>query len=160
MWKDWVAELVDGASNTARTARLAELPSAQDYAHTKHWGRTPSEYAFSTGEVDRWGHRTPGRYLDDRRDLKGTRLKLLCRTGALPVMRRLGREQRPPWPLERSRCYACHTGAVESVSHFLGECRTFAGHSTPCGARSTAASAPYGGMISYVWATRGNAGSC
>ena len=43
-------------------------------------------------------------------------------------MRRLGREQRPPWPLERRRCYACHTGAVESVSHFLGECRAYAGH--------------------------------
>ena len=48
-WKDWVAELVDGASNTARTARLVELPSAQEYAHTKHCGRTPAEYAFSTG---------------------------------------------------------------------------------------------------------------
>ena len=35
-WKDWVAELVDGASNTARAARLTELPSAQDYVHTKH----------------------------------------------------------------------------------------------------------------------------
>ena len=70
----------------------------------------------------------PQQYLDDRNDLKGTRLKLLCRTGALPVMRRLGREQRPPWPLERRRCYACHTGAVESVPHFLCECRAYAGH--------------------------------
>ena len=79
------------------------------------------------GGVDRWGHRNPERYPDDRRDLKGMRLKLMCRTGALPVMRRFGREQRPPWPLERRRCYACHT-AVKTVSHFLGQCRAYAGH--------------------------------
>ena len=75
------------------------MSSAAEYVHTKEWGPTEQQYAFSSGEVGRRGQRTPEAYLDDRTNLKGTRLKLLCRLGALPLMRRVGREVRPPWPV-------------------------------------------------------------
>ena len=64
----------------------------------------------------------PERYLDDRRNLKGTRLKLLCRLGCLPVMLRIGREVKPRWPRESRLCLACDGGEVESVSHFVMSC--------------------------------------
>jgi hypothetical protein len=56
----------------------------------KEWGANPPEYSFSSGEENRIGQHVPERYLDDRDDLKGTRLKCLSRLGALPVMGHIG----------------------------------------------------------------------
>ena len=72
----------------------------------------------------------PERYLDDRRigNLKGTRLKMLCRTGSLPLipplMECVGREVKPKWPREMRTCLACnsYSGAVDDVHHFIMEC--------------------------------------
>ncbi len=57
-----------------------------------------------------------------RDSLKGTRLKMLCRLGCLPLMNRVGREANPPWPREYRTCAACCTGKIEDVHHFVMEC--------------------------------------
>ena len=67
----------------------------------------------------------PERYLDDRHSLKETRLKMFCRIGALPVMRRVGREISPPWPASARVCFTCNMGVVEDVHHFLMECHMY-----------------------------------
>ena len=82
----------------------------------------PEEYAFSSGEVGRLGQHVPERYLDDRTNLKGTRLKMLSRLGCLPVMNRVGREARPPWPREYRTCAVCCSAKIEDVQHFMMEC--------------------------------------
>ena len=64
----------------------------------------------------------PERYLDDRSDLKGTRLKALCRLGCLPLIERVGREAKPAWPRAMRVCQACDMGVVEDVHHFLMVC--------------------------------------
>ena len=99
-WQSMVYEAADSWSDNDRRDRMATLSSTTDYVLLKEWGN-PRKYSFSSGETDRLGQHVPERYLDDRDRLKGTRLKMLCRTGALPVMRRIGRELSPPWPPER-----------------------------------------------------------
>ena len=64
----------------------------------------------------------PERYLNDRTYLKGTRLKLLCRLNCLPVMNRVGREVKPKWQKHDRVCFACGSGAVEDVHHFIMAC--------------------------------------
>ena len=76
------------------------------------------------------GHLVPERYLDDRKDLKGTRLKLLCRVGCLPVMHRVGREVSPKWPKETRTCLACNGGRIEDVKHFILDCPLYDSHRT------------------------------
>lgn len=125
-WRRLVYDMVDKVSDEARSTRLATFPSARDYVEIKEWGRNTEPYSFSSGEVDRLGQYVPERYLDDRSDLKGTRLKLLCRTGCLPVMNRVGRELKPPWPKECRVCYVCNTGVVEDVEHFIMDCPKYA----------------------------------
>ena len=61
----------------------------------------------------------PETYLDDRTQLKGTRLKLLCRLNCLPVMDRVGREVKPKWPKHDRVCFACGSNDVEDVHHFI-----------------------------------------
>ena len=68
------------------------MPSCNTYVVMKGWDRNPKEYSFSSGEEDKLGQQVSERYLDDRRNLKGTRLKMLCHTGSLPLMERVGRE--------------------------------------------------------------------
>jgi hypothetical protein len=83
-------------------------------------------YSFSVGESGKLGQHVPERYLDDRRNLKGTRLKMLCRLGCLPLMNRVAREAKPPWPREYGTCAACCTGKIEDVHHFVMECPRYA----------------------------------
>ena len=91
VWKERAYDAVETVSNASLQFDLLDLPSASEYRRTKTWTRTTAQDAFSVGEANRYGRHT---YLDDRREL-GTRVRLLCRTGALPVMERVGREQRP-----------------------------------------------------------------
>jgi hypothetical protein len=85
-----------------------------------NYGLNPKAYTFSKGEEDKTEQHVPECYLDDRSDLKGTRLKLLCRTSALPVMNRVGREE--GWPKALRTCLACTSGEVEDVEHFVLGC--------------------------------------
>ena len=127
-WKKRVYRAVDDHSNAVRSARMATLPSAATFVGLKDWGHNPKEYSFSSGEVDRLGQHVPERYLDDRDDLKGTRLKALCRMGCLPLMDRVGREAKRRWPKETCVCMGCDMGVVESTQHFIMECPAY---STP-----------------------------
>jgi hypothetical protein len=127
-WRDRVYEAVNTYADSERHNRMLSLPSTAEYSQVKAWGRTSQAYAFSSGEVDRLGQHTPERYLDDRRCLKGTRLKLLCRLGCMPVMERVGREQRPQWPKQCRVCMTCGSGEIEDVQHFLLGCPAYARH--------------------------------
>ena len=101
---------------------MAELPSAVTYTQIKNWEQTPQDYAFSNGEVDRLGQYVPEGYLDDRANLGGVHVKLMCRLNCLPVMDRVGRERTPKWPKECRTCLACDLPVVETVQHFVMEC--------------------------------------
>jgi hypothetical protein len=127
-WKGRVYDAVDAHTDAARHNRMLTLPTAAEYAHVKAWGPTPTDYAFSSGEKSRLGQHTPERYLDDRRRLKATRLKLLCRLGCLPVMDRVGREQSPKWPKHHRVCIACRNAEVEDVQHFMMVCPAYSRH--------------------------------
>ena len=127
-WRTLVHEAVDATSNTERATRMASLPSTRAYSQMKEWGANPIAYSFSSGEDDRLGQHVPERYLDDRGDLKGTRLKMLCRMGCLPVMDRVGREAWPTWPREARTCLVCNRSQLEDVKHLLLECPAYAGH--------------------------------
>ena len=121
-WKTLVYDAVDARSDACRLVSLAGKPSASTYTSIKEWGPNTANYSFSTGEVGRLGQHVPERYLDDRSNLKGTRLKMLCRMGCLPLTDRVGREAKPPWPRDLRTCAACNTGRVEDVHHFVMEC--------------------------------------
>jgi hypothetical protein len=129
-WKRESHAAVDAASNTAREARMRGLTSTATYTKIKDWGTNPKVYSFSTGEEGRLGQHVPERYLDDRADLKGTRLKLLCRLGCLPTMHRVGREVKPPWPKVTRTCLVCNTARIEDVAHFVLDCPAYACHRT------------------------------
>ena len=121
-WKKKVEGAVDAHHDEARAQRMRRMPSCVPYMGMKDWGPTSKEYSFSSGEVGKLGQQVPERYLDDRRNLKGTRLKLLCRTGSLPLMARVGREVSPKLPRDMRTCLACNGGVVEDVHHFVMEC--------------------------------------
>ena len=92
-WRRVSYKAVDAKSNTDREVQMRALPSTATYLKIKEWGTNPPGYSFSSGEENWMSQHVPERYLDDRDELKGTRLTILCRVGALPVMRRVGREQ-------------------------------------------------------------------
>jgi hypothetical protein len=124
-WKDRVYAAVETSSDGARRVEMATLPSASTYLELKEWGVNEPQYSFSIGETGRLGQRVPERYLDDRDCLKGTRLKMQCRLGCLPVMDRVGREAKPPWAKELRVCHGCGAGVVEDVAHFVNDCQAY-----------------------------------
>ena len=121
-WRERVYQAVEAVSDTNRAVRMEGMPSVQAYNRIKHWGTNTMDYSFSTGEEGRLGRLVPERYLDDRTYLKGTRLKLLCRLNCLPVMDRVGREVRPKWQKHERVCFACGSGTVEDIHHFVMDC--------------------------------------
>jgi hypothetical protein len=125
-WKDAVYAAVDASADSDRAVVLSNKPSAAPYISLKEWGPNPVGYSFSVGESGKLGQHVPERYLDDRLNLKGTRLKMLCRLGCLPLMNRVGREAKPPWPREYRTCTVCCTGKIEDVHHFVMECPRYA----------------------------------
>jgi hypothetical protein len=125
-WKTRVYDAVDARSDAHRVVSLTTKPSATTYTTIKAWGPNPENYSAFTGEVGKLGQHVPERYLDDRINLKGTRLKMLCRLGCLPLMERVGREAKPPWPRDLRTCAACNTGRVEDVHHFMMDCPKYA----------------------------------
>lgn len=131
-WKEQCYAAVETTSDAARHQRMrsAEGSATREYTRIKNWERTERSHAFSSGEENRLGRRTPERYLDDRQHLKATRLKLLCRLGALPLMDRVGREASPKWPKHYRTCPMCKRGAVEDVTHFLTTCPAYETHRT------------------------------
>ena len=125
-WKKRVYAAVDQLHDDRRARRMASMSSTAAYSGMKEWGVNKEEYSFSRGESCKLGHQVPERYLDDRTNLKGTRLKMLCRLGCLPLMDRVGREAKPRWQPEMAVCLVCNTGAVEDVRHLMMECPAYA----------------------------------
>ena len=76
-WREIAYTAVEETSDTDRHAHMSAGRGTSAYLPLKEWGSNTTEYAFSSGEEGRLGYRVPERYLDDRQDLKGTRLKLL-----------------------------------------------------------------------------------
>ena len=68
----------------------------------------------------------PEPYLDDRANLDGMHVKMMCRLDCLPVMDRVGRERDPKWPKASRTCLACDQQALETVEHFVMECPRYA----------------------------------
>ena len=126
-WRDTVYDAVNADFDGARANRMEELSSTADYMAIKNWDRNEKQYSVVSGEIGKMGQYVPEAYLDDRSDLKGTRLKLLCRANCLPVMARVGREVTPKWPKEERLCIMCQDGKVEDVKHFVMDCPAYAG---------------------------------
>ena len=127
-WRAMVYDAVDAASDRVRSEAMLSQVSTRVYVGVKEWGVNPPGYSFSVGEEGRLGQHVPERYLDDRSDLKGTRLKMLTRMGCLPLMERVGREQSPKWPRAARVCLACNIGEVEDAAHFVLRCPAYARH--------------------------------
>ena len=72
--------------------------------------------------MDRLGQYVPEQYLDDRANLGGVHVKMMCRLNCLPVMDRVGRERDMKWPKASRTCLACDHSAVETVQHFVMDC--------------------------------------
>ena len=125
-WKEMVYSAVNHRADEARHNDMLTLSTMHDYVHIKDWGRTSKANATFASEEGRLGFHTPERYLDDRTDLKGTRLKMLCRLNCLPVLERAGREAKPPWPRAQRICCMCDEGMVEDVHHFMMVCPAYA----------------------------------
>ena len=59
-------------------------------------------------------------YLDDRFNLRGTRLKLALRNGTLMLMTRVASVL--GWPEGGGQCLLCRDGSLETAEHFLAVC--------------------------------------
>jgi len=127
-WRELVHESVDAAYSEKIRQRLGTLPSAAGYMKMKSWEKNCPAYSVFSGEDLRYGHRVIEPYLDDTQDRKGTRLKLLCRIGTLPLMVKVGREVVPPWPKSMRVCMCCSNGALESITHFILHCPKYGAH--------------------------------
>jgi hypothetical protein len=134
-WRSRYYDRVDETYDTERAARMRGKSSVLHYVRIKSWGRNPANYAAFRGEEDRVGQYVPERYLDDRGDQLGTRLKLVCRLACLPLMARVGREVSPQWPKERRVCFRCDSGEVEDIDHFVMRCDATAKHRLACTVR-------------------------
>lgn len=129
-WKRLVYDRVNAEYDNKRADTMSLMSSAAVYNQVKSWGVNEVEYSKFSGEVGRLGFLTPERYLDDRTNIKGTRLKMLCRLACLPVMDRVGREVRPKWPKENRVCWTCEDAHVEDVRHFVMDCTRYDAHRT------------------------------
>ena len=121
-WKEAVYEAVEGAEDIDLGNRFSRMKGegAATYARIKRWDEMPAGLAAFSGETGRRGALVHERYLDERGEPVGTRLKLMARLGCLPTRVRVAREQR--LPPEFGRCELCSRGELEDVTHLLLKC--------------------------------------
>jgi hypothetical protein len=127
-WKELAYEAVENAEDTARRQRLAAMQSqsAARFARITRWGKTPPDFAVFPGEIGRRGSLVCEQYLDDNADVIGRKLKLMCRAGCLPTLKRVGREAK--WAEHLTHCTLCQTGAVEDMEHVIATCGAYKRH--------------------------------
>ena len=65
----------------------------------------------------------PEPYLDDRNEPIGRRLKLMCRAGCLPILKRVAREAK--LPASHGTCKMCNSGRIEDIEHFVMDCKAY-----------------------------------
>ena len=95
VWKATIYEAVKSSETTAATGRLAKLKSSASarFLRSKDWGKLRKKFATTKSEAGRRGALVCERYLDDRKEPLGRRLKLMCRAGCLPLLKRIAREE-------------------------------------------------------------------
>ena len=124
-WKVQVAEAVDMVQERERMERglASDSETWHRYQRVKNWAEVNEETAVFSGEIGRLGARVFEKYLDDRSDGEGRRLKLWCRAGCLPVMEKIGHDL--GWPAPLHKCLMCEMGTPESPRHLLVECPAY-----------------------------------
>ena len=125
VWKSSVFEAIEISETTATTNRLAKLSSnsAARFLRSKDWGKLRKEFATSKSEAGRRGALVCERYLDDRKEPIGRRLKLMCRAGCLPLLKRIAREEK--LPALAGTCKMCNKGTIEDLDHFILDCEAY-----------------------------------
>ena len=127
-WRDKVYEQVEEHYERERELHCSTLLSASRYMAVKCWDKMDADRAEMKGEVGQRGSLVVERYLDDVKERLGSRLKLLCRAGCLPVLGRVA------WELDLSehhgKCVLCDSGEVEDVEHVLLRCPAHQHHRT------------------------------
>ena len=129
-WKKITYEAAERHEDSSRHSRLARLNSVTSnrYLRIKYWGQTESSFACFVGEIGRRGNLVFEHYLDDRTEKIGSLLKLTCRLGCLPILKRVAREQGlPPYS---AICKLCDDGNIEDLTHFILFCKGYHKHRT------------------------------
>ena len=128
-WKKITYEAAERHEDSSRHSRLARLNSVTSnrYLRIKYWGQTESSFACFVGEIGRRGNLVFEHYLDDRTEKIGSLLKLTCRLGCLPILKRVAREQGLP---SRAICKLCDDGNIEDLTHFILFCKGYHKHRT------------------------------
>ena len=130
LWKSLVYESVEERETASMITRLSNMTSvhASRYIRCKHWGKVGENFAGSDGEIGRRGALVPEPYLNDRDEPVGRRLKLMCRAGCLPILKRVVREA--GLPDCHGVCKMCSSGEVEDIDHLIMSCEAHAKHRT------------------------------
>jgi hypothetical protein len=124
-WKDAVYDSVEERETSDTISRLATMNSnhAARFVRSKFWGKVGKDFACFTGEIGRRGALVPEPYLDDRDEPIGRRLKLMCRAGCLPILKRVAREAK--LPAAHGTCKMCSSGSIEDIEHLVMDCDAY-----------------------------------
>ena len=124
-WKDAVYDSVEDRETTTTISRLSMLSShhAARFVRSKNWDKVEEDFACFSGEIGRRGALVLEPYLDDRDEPVGRRLKLMCRAGCLPTLKRVAREAE--LPASYGTCKMCLSGRIEDITHFMLECSAY-----------------------------------
>ena len=116
---------VEDRETTTTINRLSMLSShhAARFVRSKNWGTVEEDFACFSGEIGRRGALVLEPYLDDRDEPVGRRLKLMCRAGCLPTLKRVAREAE--LPASYGTCKMCLSGRIEDITHFMLECSAY-----------------------------------
>ena len=124
-WKNLVYEAVEEKETVDTLDRLSCLNSnsVARFVRSKQWGKVDKCFASVPGEIDKRGALVVESYLDDRSEPIGRRLKLMCRAGCLPVLKRVVREAN--LPTIAGCCKMCNSGVIEDIEHFILYCEAY-----------------------------------
>ena len=124
-WKDKVYDSVEKRETSVTLQRLSTMNSnyIARFVRLKTWGKVGSDFACFSGEIGRRGAYVPEPYLDDRNEPVGRRLKLMCRAGCLPVLKRVAREAKLQSVF--GTCKMCNSGNIEDIEHFVMDCDAY-----------------------------------
>ena len=125
-WKVIVYREVEDWFESEREERMSKMSSAEMYVDVKEWQEMDRQRAEFRGEVGKKGALVSERYLDDVEERLGTHLKLLCRAGCLPVLRKVAVEARASQNI--AVCLQCDSGEREDMEHFVFDCKAYKRH--------------------------------
>ena len=126
VWKDCLYASIEAYHDQLRESRMSKMSSLKSYITVKQWNRMSEDKAEFKGEVWKLGALVCERYLDDMKELLGSRLKLMCRAKTLPVLARIAIEE--GWKSQWARCMMCDGGEAEDMEHLLLNCPCYKNH--------------------------------